>query len=87
MADMNPYLIVLITIVVGIGLSLTLFGFLLTSVSALGSNRKVWGLFCLLFWPLTYVYIFLYWHETQFQRKYLLTGSRLFNKSLRAIIY
>lgn len=77
MADMNLYLVVMITILMGIGLALILFGWLITATSALGSKRTVWGISCFLLMPLAFVYILIYWQETQFSRKYLLIGLLL----------
>lgn len=77
MADMNLYLVVAITMLVGIGLSLLFFGALITIVSAFGNKRSVWGIVNILVLPLTAVYVMIYWQETAYARKYLLPGLAL----------
>ncbi|MFT4655051.1 MAG: hypothetical protein ACJA0G_001026 [Kangiellaceae bacterium] len=77
MADMNLYIVVAITMLVGIGLSLLFFGALITIASAFGNKRIAWGIVNVLLLPLTAVYVMVYWRETAYARKYLLPGAAL----------
>jgi hypothetical protein len=77
MADMNLYVVVIITILIGIGLTFLFVGALFTIVSAFGNKRKFWGIISVLIPPLILAYVILYWQETAYPRKYLLSGSAL----------
>jgi len=77
MADMNLYVVVAITMLLSTGLALLFFGALLTIAAAFGNKRTTWGIICVLLLPLTGAYVMLYWDETAYSRKYLLTGAAL----------
>lgn len=75
--DVNMYLVILLTIMGGIGITLFFVGALITVASAFGEGRKLWGNFCIIFLPLSIVYCVKYWGSTQYPRKYLLLGLAL----------
>lgn len=77
MADMNMYVVIAVTVLVGVGLSLLFFGALLSIASAFGHKRMLWGAMCVLVLPLTLVYVIRYWSETAYSRQYLLPGAVL----------
>lgn len=77
MSDMNLYLVIAITMLVGIGLSLLFFGALMSIANAFGNKRTLWGIVCILILPLTLAYVIRYWDETAYSRKYLLPGAAL----------
>ncbi|MFT6270083.1 MAG: hypothetical protein ACJAVV_002911 [Alphaproteobacteria bacterium] len=86
MADMNQYLVIAITLLVGLGLSLLFFGVLITIASAFGNKRTTWGIVSILLLPLTLIYVILYWQETAYPRKYLLPGAAMVIVAVACIV-
>ncbi|MDT0595004.1 hypothetical protein [Glaciecola petra] len=75
--DINMYLVILLTMMAGIGITLFFVGALITVASAFGEGRKLWGIFCIIFLPISIVYCVKYWTSTQYPRKYLVFGLAL----------
>ena len=84
--DINMYIVILLTMMGGIGLTLFFVGSLITVASAFGANRKLWGVFCIVLLPLALVYCIKYWGETQYQVKFLLAGLGLISATLLVLL-
>jgi hypothetical protein len=75
--DINLYVVIILTIKLGIGVTLCFVGALITVATAFGNEHKKWAIICIALLPLTPVYCLLYRDTTRYPQKYLMAGVLL----------
>ena len=75
--DINLYVVIMLTIKLGIGVTLCFVGALITVATAFGNEHKKWAIVCIALLPLAPVYCLLHRDTTRYPQKYLIAGIAL----------
>ena len=72
--DINMYVVIALTMLVGIGITIFFVGSLITVASAFGEKKTYWGIALIICLPLSVLYCLLNRNSTSYQQKYLGAG-------------